>query len=210
LKRTEELAERITGVHESSLGLHPAVYFYATNARHQPTAVLAIAALLTELEKESLFNEFTRVRKEFEEFLISHKMFINQLTVQHGSMSKGFRPLKDYYRFVLNKHIDGADEAAIETALQNHDKYQRLVKEKPVLTSKPKKFSSDAKQFTVLTEILSSAPICEECGARIDLKATQVDHRKDRNKGGLGAGDNARLVHPYCNSTYKPYRQAHP
>src|SRR5439155_12804436 len=31
LRQAERLAHRITGTHPSSLGLHPAVYFYSTN-----------------------------------------------------------------------------------------------------------------------------------------------------------------------------------
>ena len=205
LKRAQHLANRFTGTDSSSLGLHPAVYFYSVSGRHQPTAVLALAALLIELEKENKFNEFSKVRGMFEEFLLDHKMFVNQFTVMHGSMAKGFRPLKEYYRFVLDRLWDGQSHADIETDLSKHDKYRRLVKDKPVLTQKPKKFSKAVKQFTVISEALTQASICQLCNARIDLKAMHVDHIVDRSKGGLGSGENARLLHPYCDSTYKNY-----
>jgi hypothetical protein len=187
------------------LGLHPAVYFYSVSGRHQPTAVLAVAALCADLKKEDKFIEFTKVRATFEEFLLDHKVYINQLTVKHGSMAKGFRPLKDYYRFVLDFLWSGNSHESIELALSENEKYSRLMKEKPILSKKPKKMSKGVKQYVVIAEALAQASICQLCGARIDLKAMHIDHIKDRSKGGVGSGENARPLHPYCDSTYKRY-----
>ncbi len=207
LRNSESLANRLTGKDPSSLGLHPGVYFYALNFRHQPTAVLAISSLIMELQNENRLIPFTQVRRDFEEFLIGHKMFINQLTGRFGSMAKGFKQMKDYFRFVLDSFIDGKSEIETEEALKNHDRYQFLVKERPVLTKKPKDFSSAAKDVVVLTEVLAKASICNLCHARIDLKAMQIDHDKDKKHGGLGVTQNAQILHPFCNSTYKPYLQ---
>ncbi len=208
LRKAQKLTNRLTGTHSSSLGLHPAVYFYAANGRHQPTAVLAIAAMFMDLEAEDKFIDFSKVRSKFETFLIDHKMFVNQLTVKHGSMAKGYSPLKDYYRYVLDKFISGSSDVGLENDLRTHDKYQSLVKEKPVLTKKAKKFSTAVKQLTVISEVLSQASICELCHARIDLKAMHIDHIQNRSRGGLGTGENARPLHPFCDSTYKPYLES--
>jgi len=205
LKHTQELADRITGDDPSSLGLHPAVYFYSVSGRHQPTSVLAVAALIMDLEKENKFIEFTKVRAGFENFLLEHKMYVNQLTSQYGSMTKGFRPVRDYYRFVLECLWQGKSNSEIEVALNENEKYRRLVKEKPILTSQAKKFSKAVKQYLVITDSLEHASTCELCKARFDPKSTHSDHIKDRSKGGLGSGDNGRLLHPYCDSTYKRY-----
>jgi len=207
LEKTEKLANRFTGRHESSLGLHPAVYFYALNGRHQPTAVLAVGALLMAIEEKKQFCDFARVRKDFEEFLINHKMFINQLTGRHGSMAKGFRPMKEYFYLVLSNFVEGKSEAEIEGVLGAHEKYHWLVKEKPVRTTQVKDFSRSVKNVAVLRTVLDTASICELCRARIDLKAMHVDHTLDKSKGGLGTAENARLLHPFCDSTYKPYLQ---
>jgi Protein of unknown function DUF262/HNH endonuclease len=208
LEKAEDLANRFTGRHESSLGLHPAVYFYGVNGRHQPTAVLAIGALLMELQVENKLLQFTKVRSRFENFLIEHKMFINQLTGRYGSMAKGYRHMKDYFRFVLNACFDGKNDAEIEGLLRSHNNYQRLVKETSPRTTKAKDFSRAVKQVTVLSVVLDQATICELCHSRIDLKAMHVDHRQDKSQGGLGTAENARLLHPYCDSTYKPYLQS--
>lgn len=204
MRNADKLARRITGTHPSSLGLHPAVYFYAANGRHQPTTVLAIASLLIDFPEDG-FIKFTTVRSKFEQFLLDHKMFINQITLRHGSMTKGYRQIKDYYQFVLNHFIDGKTSDEIENALREHDKYQILVKEKPITTKKVKSFSQNLKQVKYINDALDTPFICALCGARIDNKSMHLDHEQDKKYGGLGTADNARWLHPYCDSTYKTY-----
>jgi hypothetical protein len=71
----EKLCRRFTTTHDSSLGLHPAIYFYSSTGKHQPTAVLAIASLIMEMEKGGVkeFIRFTTLRASFEEYILSHK-----------------------------------------------------------------------------------------------------------------------------------------
>lgn len=203
LNNAGTLADIFTGTSATSLGLHPAVYFYSASGRHQPTAVLAVAALFMDLKKEGKFVDFCKVRDKFENFLLQHKMYINQLTTYQGGMAKGFRLVRDYYRFVLDSFWTNKSSDEINKALSETDKFRRLVKEKPILSKQPKKFSKGVKQYVVLNEALANASICELCYARIDLKAMNIDHIKDRGEGGTGSGDNARPLHPCCNSTYK-------
>ena len=203
IKDTEHLVRRITGTHPPSLGLHPGVYFYATNIRHQPTTVLAVAQFVKDLEKTNDFVEFTRHRAAFEDFLVNHKMYINQLTIKHGSMVKGYLPIRDYYQFVFDRIRAGRNEAEIETDLAGSEKYQTLVKERPVPSRKAKGFSQDAKNVKLLSDVLASAFVCRLCGARIDKKAMQLDHVVDKADGGPGDIDNGQWAHPFCNSTYK-------
>jgi hypothetical protein len=205
MRNADKLARKITGRHPSSLGLHPAVYFYSAHGRHQPTTVLAMASLLMELSADDGFLKFTMVRSKVEQFLLDHKMFVNQLTVKHGSMAKGYRQLKDYYRFILDHFIDGKTSEEVEAELSGHDKYQILVKEKPILTKKAKSFSQNLKQLVYMNEALDKSFECAVCGARIDTKSMHLDHEEDKKNGGLGTADNARWLHPYCDSTYKTY-----
>lgn len=207
IKETERLIRRITGIHASSLGLHPAVYFYATNFRHQPTTVLAVAQFVQDLEKANGFVDFTKSRSAFEEFLINHKMYINQLTVKFGSMVKGFGPIRDYYHFVYERISKGGSDAQIEEELAADAKYQVLVKERPTPSKQAKSFSQDAKNAKLLSDVLEKAFVCTMCGARIDKKAMQLDHVVDKSKGGPADIDNAEWSHPYCNSTYKYERE---
>ena len=59
MRHANTLARRVTGTHPSSLGLHPAVYFYSASGRHQPTAVLAMSAMLMEFTATNSFLKFT-------------------------------------------------------------------------------------------------------------------------------------------------------
>lgn len=205
LARSSKLARLLTGTHASSLGLLPAIYFYSTNGRHQPTAVLAIAALIHDLDKAERLIAFCRARPAFEEFIKDHKMFVNQITTQHGSMAKGYRQLKDYFAFVLERFIEGKEPDDVLTLLREHDKYQRLVKRTPVLSTQSKSFSRDVKQMAFLQAHLERAIPCRWCRARLDNKAMHLEHVKDKKDGGLADLSNAAWAHPYCNSAYKDY-----
>jgi hypothetical protein len=208
IKATEQLVRRISGTHAASLGLHPGVYFYAANIRHQPTTVLAVAEFLQGLEKANGFVSFTDHRADFETFLVNHKMYINQLTVRHGSMVKGYLPISEYYRFVFDRVAAGRTEQEIEEDLAASEKYQTLVKERPNPSKQAKRFSQEAKNVKLLNDVLASAFVCKICGARIDKKAMQLDHVIDRASGGTADIENGEWSHPYCNSTYKYKRAA--
>lgn len=120
-------------------------------------------------------------------------------------MAKGYRQVKDYLWFVLERLMTGDSHEKITEALQQHDRYQTLVREKPIRSRQIKEFSQDLKQWKFLSEALEKAFICSLCGAKIDTKAMHLDHKTDKKDGGIAASDNANWAHPYCNSTYKPF-----
>ncbi len=198
-----KFARLITGDHPSSLGLHPAVYFYSINGRHQPTAVLAMVQFLRDLQAANEVNKFCQFRKDFEDFLIERKMYINQLTVKYGSMAKGYRQVRDYYRFVFDSLAAGKSIDQVEALLKEHDRFQILVKEKPILSTSAKQFSTETKQHKVISDTLAGALTCGICGGKIDNKSMHLDHVEEKSKGGLATTENAQWAHPYCDSTYK-------
>lgn len=205
LKNTAALARRVTGRHVSSFGLLPAVYFYSASARHQPTAVLAVAAFFRELEKRSGFDGFFRARARFEEFLLNHKYYVNQITVKQGSMVKGYKRLQQYYEFVLIEILASdpskyLDDSIIEGKLTASALFQSLSIERPLEGSTPKDFSKGAAQFAFLRDSLETAKRCPVCHARKDNKAITAGHQIDQKHGGTNAASNLDFEHPYCNS----------
>lgn len=200
-----KFARMITGDHPSSMGLHPAVYFYSANGRHQPTSVLAMVQFLRDLHGNNELTKFCDNRKAFEDFLIERKMYINQLTSKYGSMSKGYRQVRDYFRYVFDALAAGSSADDVDVLLRAHDRFQILVKEKPILSGKAKEFSTDTKQHKVISDTLASALICGVCGGKIDNKSMHLDHIEEKHGGGLATSDNAQWAHPYCDSTYKSY-----
>lgn len=205
VRQTQHLGRLITGTHPSSLGLHPAIYFYAADGNHQPTAVMAVAAMVKALEDEGKLIAFCDVRVKYEAFLKQHKMFINQLTTMHGSMAKGYRLIRDYLRFVLDQFIEGHSEDKVSELLQAHDKYSRLVKTKPISSRQAKGFSQDLKQWKCLQDAMDRALECRWCHASVDHKSMHLDHVEDKKLGGAASSDNAAWAHPYCDSTYKDW-----
>lgn len=199
------IGRMMTGDHASSLGLHPAVYFYSNNGRHQPTAVLAMVQFIKDMLDEGWTNRFCEHRKRFEGFLINHKVYINQITVKYGSMAKGYRPIRDYFRFVFELIAQQKTAEEVEIALGQHDRFQILVKERPIESAQAKNFSTDAKQLKLISDTLSRALPCGICGAKIDNKSMHLDHIEEKAVGGLGTLGNSQWAHPYCDSTYKRF-----
>jgi hypothetical protein len=208
LNETARLVRRITTTHASSLGLHPAVYFYAGNFRHQPTTVLGVAQFVKDLVDTDALLRFTKHRKAFENFLITHKMYINQLTLRHGSMVKGYLPIRDYYSFVFGLIEQGTDDWEIEAALSATQQYQTLVKEKPFPSKQAKEFSQNAKNVKLMNDVLEAAFTCKLCGARIDKKSMHLDHKTPKSQGGAADIDQSQWLHPYCDSTAKDRMEA--
>lgn len=206
LKKTQSLTRRITGIHPSSLGLHPAVYFYSATGRYQPTAFLAMASLLMDLEEQSNgYKKFTEKRKAFEDFLIAHKNFVNQITTKFGSAAKGFTQVKNLYTFILESIDKGHDDEKMIVGLKAHAVFDFL---KPFTAEEGasttgKGFSTPVKSATFLSEALKNPLRCKLCHGLIHFNSIQVDHIKKLDDGGLDVLDNAQLAHPFCNSTMK-------
>lgn len=203
LRKTNGLVSRMTGVAPASLGLHPVIYFYSANGRHQPTSVLAVAELVSSLIANDMLDDFCRVRKEFENFLLKYKDFLNQLTIKHGSMAKGYLPIKEFLLHVLRELIAYKTVDVVRAELKDHERYFSLVDERPVKSKRAKEFSQKAKQWIYLSETLPTLKNCHICGARLDDKAMTLDHKIDKSAGGLATDENAGWVHPYCNSAFK-------
>lgn len=202
LRNTRRIVNRITGLHASSLGLHPAVYFYSATGRHQPTAFLAVIELMKEFERNDSFLEFTEVRSQFEQFILDNKTFSNQVTVKVGSGAKGFLRLKNLYALVFDALRSGQTAAKILKGLSSNKEFYFLTPDERVEGSSSK-FSKETKSAAFLRDAIAGAPRCKICGCLLHYNSIQVDHIVRRKDGGLGILDNAQLAHPFCNSTVK-------
>jgi hypothetical protein len=207
LKRTRDLVGRISGTNPASLGLHPAVYFYSTTGRHNPTAVLAVSAFVKWLVANNFLKQFTKVRREFEEFFLRNKNFVNQIVTKRGSGAKGYDWVEELYRLVFTEMRDGRTGQDMLDILKRHSKFSLL----STITfdasngdGRPgAKFTRNNKSAAFLKEALEGALRCSICGARMHKNSIQIDHEVPRREGGSGTIENAKLAHPYCNSTVK-------
>lgn len=203
LDRCRKVVNRMSGTHPSSLGLHPAVYFYSHTGRYQPTAFFATVALLLELEANNGFREFTRVRRAFEEFLLNHRILVNQVTVKYGSGPKGFSRLKELFVFVLDGLGAGNTPEQIVEAMKIHAEFSFLQPAETMVWEHGKDFGTDAKSAVFLRDALRDPLRCGICGGLVHRNAISIDHIVRRQDGGLGEPENGQLTHPYCNTTVK-------
>jgi hypothetical protein len=203
LKNCQSIANRISGTHASSLGLHPAVYFYSSTGRYQPTAFMAVVALMQSFEERNLFRDFTKIRRTFEDFLLRHRILVNQITIKYGSGPKGYARLHQLLAWLVDQFIANIDEKSIIAEMAKHEDFSFL---QPAEKQNPEAgagFSSDAKSAVFLRDALKEPLRCAICGGLIHRNAISIDHVVRRSEGGKGHSDNGQLTHPYCNTTVK-------
>ena len=202
MREVKKAAQLISGQYPGSLGLSPVVYFYSATGRFQPTAFLAAIAFARELADKKRLNKFTGGRSRFEDFLVQHRNFINQVVRKYGSSRRGLEPLLNLYRLVYEGiAADGTDDHIVAT-LKEHPQLSFLSDESEVPTTGAR-FSNETKSSAYLRQAIESELRCGICHARLHTKSISIDHKERQEDGGLGSADNAQLSHPYCNSGYK-------
>jgi len=203
LKNTRKIVYRISGTHPSSLGLHPAVYFYTSKGRYQPVAFLEMALWLKELENRNLYGEFTQHRREFEDFFLRHKTLPSQINIKQRGGYGGAKRLQELYETILDCLIQRKDIS--ETLkLDRRFSFLKLDTEDEIDEFATRRdFSSETKSAIFLRSALQSPLRCQICQGLIYSGSISVDHVKRKQDGGVGALENAQLTHPYCNTTYK-------
>ncbi|VUD68902.1 hypothetical protein TDB9533_04261 [Thalassocella blandensis] len=203
LKKSRKISNLINSTHPSSLGLHPAVYFYSKTGRHKTASFFAVTEFLIELERKNKLNYFTDNREAFEETLIEYD-FINQQILRHyRSSSKAVPHIKNFMITLLDELSDNGKELAIKNTLKHEDFKFLKMSDDVSEDTESEDFSSAVKSATFITEALLNAIRCKICNSRIHVNSITIDHKDRKKEGGLGGRDNAQLAHPYCNSTYK-------
>jgi len=204
LTKTLKVVRRISGMHASSLGLHPAVYFYSARGRYQPTAFLAVIALLLDFELQEWFLEFSKIRRRFEEFILKYKDVINQVTNKLGSGVKGYRRIEGLLWEILKLLKDDKSEAAIIETLGSNKDYDFLTFKADLgFLSSGTSFNSETKSAVFIRDALKAPVRCSICSGLMHVKSITVDHKERKRSGGKGTVENGQLSHPYCNSTVK-------
>lgn len=204
LKRCLEVARRINSVSPSSLGLHPAMYFYSKDGVYKVASFYAIIALITELERKNSWNTFIDVRNKFEDFLIANDDLVQQIVRRHRGAMTSHEHVRDFFLLMISelgrKEIKDAVEAGLKDA---KFLYLKLGDANTQDVSSNQDFSREVKSRVFLTQALAGAPKCAICGGYLHVNSTTVDHIERKREGGVGDVENGQLAHPYCNSTYK-------
>ncbi|MCK4794893.1 MAG: DUF262 domain-containing protein [Desulfobacteraceae bacterium] len=201
LQKTNKVIRRFTTTHASSLGLHPAVYFYSEKGRYQPTAFMSWIEIIKEFEAKKYFNTFIENREAFEAALIAFKYITNQVTLKFGSGLKSYKQLKDVYTNILELVIEEMNTVDIAGELKSSFPYINI----DYLGEQPQKadFNQNTKSEVFISTALDGAPKCTICQGYIHINSISIDHIQRKQEGGLGVKENGQITHPYCNTTYK-------
>lgn len=204
LTRCRKVMRQVLSNHPSSLGLHPAVYFYSWTGKQEPILFLVMAELVVELERARRFPVFTKGRKLFEEFLIGNRSLLNQIIRKFGTKDSGKKHLRGFYERILELIGQGFEADSIVDEVCNDISYSYLQPaESPYSGVVPTRLSTQVKAGVVMRELLPNAPRCGICGGLVPSQAISIDHKERVEDGGSHLPDNTQIAHPYCNTGYK-------
>jgi hypothetical protein len=205
LTNVRKIGDRITGTKPASLGLHPVVYFYTRGGEFQPNAFLATAELVKNLVDRNRLKEFTKIRRQFEDFLVEHKEFIT-LTIKHaGAGRRSLGRIVRYFEFVIQKTLEDLSPDQIAAALQADPEFAYLIGRPAAKEGDGtrKRFTRSTKTASFLETALQSAIRCGVCGAMVHKNSMTFDHIQPIRDGGISLPTNAQVAHPFCNSGVK-------
>lgn len=204
LSRTKRVVQLILSNHSSSLGLHPAVYFYSWTGKQQSILLLIIAQLVIKLEQENRLPEFISARGELERYLTGNRPLLNQIIRKFGTKNSGSKHLLNFYEDLLTLIKQGHTSSTITTELTKNSSYSYLQpSETPYDGVTATKFSTQVKSGLVMRELIETAATCAICGGLVPHQAISIDHKKRKRDGGSNGVENAQMTHPFCNTGIK-------
>ncbi len=204
LKDVKRVSYRLNSSHPSSLGLHPAIYFYSQDGRHKPASFFAIVDFVMELDKQKKINDFIDVRSMFENFILEYDYLIQQIYRKYRTAQKSYPHiaelfLKIVFAFKSGRSIDESIKEVVASSDFSYLAFQNL--RQPDSASKD--FTTNQKSAIYMREALRNAPACKICGGFIHRNSISIDHMQRKQDGGLATLENGQLAHPYCNTGYK-------
>ncbi len=205
LKDVRKIAYLLNSNHPSSLGLHPAVYFYSQEGRHKSASFLAITDFTARLSQRKKINNFLKVRPRFESFILEYDYLSQQINRKYRTAQKSHPYISCFFEQIADALQLKTNDEDILMQIQSNSEFSYLSFQKPTAKrgSVGKKFDSGAKSAVYLREVLKSAPKCNICGGYIHRNSISIDHIDRRRDGGSSSADNGQLAHPYCNTGYK-------
>lgn len=206
LQNVRKRIERITTVSPGSLGLHPLVYFYTRGGAFQPVAFLAVLQLVKKLVEQKALDDFIKVRRAFEDFLVGHKEAFTLIVKSQGAGAKSRPALEEFLWLTLEGLRAGKTDPEIIEGMSSDKRFRFFATPAPVRgdgSAGGKAFSSGTKSAAFVTELVQNGARCGICHGLLHKNSISTDHIVRKQDGGGAHGKNAQLAHPYCNSTYK-------
>ena len=201
LRAVREQVRRLCSSHASSIGLHPALYFYSRNGVFQPAALLGFLSLIRSWDTND-FIKFCSIRSKFEQFLMAHSGITDAIR-DLGSGARSRPRVVLLHQTIISELTAGRSVEEVERTVAGMPEFNFLDIPLPEvsLSRTEKSFSRGVKGAAFLREAIPSAPKCPTCGGFMHRNAMQAGHRTAKREGGSGALANAMMQHPFCNST---------
>lgn len=207
LRKVKDLVELLCSKHSGSLGLHPALYFYSPRGDFLPTAFFNVSAWVMELETRRRLQQFKNIRGEFENLILSHPVISKPAVHSLGSGGRSrLRTTQLFSRIFDLLSSGGSPDNVWATVISEPDFHFLLLEDEEQqreatqgLPGRP--FPRRAKSAGFLRQALPQALRCSLCGGLMHMNGMTSDHTEERNKMGTSADENARSVHPICNSS---------
>ena len=203
MKRSIKVIKRMTTNDGGSLGLHPAVYYYSAQGKHNRFLLLGMAQLISTAvinNDSGFFKKFTGVRSDIETFLLANKGLVT-LTLQNLHNKVRVTKVADMFSFLIKSFILG--DKVTPVGLLEHLGIGGTVYELNQ-AKVAKEFSDAAKSQTYVSRAIAGALKCPECSGLISpIHSISYDHDTPAKDGGVGSILNCELMHPYCNTGMK-------
>lgn len=200
LQNVRRIILRICSNDPSSLGLHPALYFYARSGTFQASALLSYIMLFSDWETKD-YLRFVSIRNKFEDF-ISRQSGVTEAVRRLGSGARSRPRITALYRKIIAEFLEGKLADEISATLSRDaafDFFSFESSEISLFGADDGSFSRDIKGATYIKDALPTAPKCPTCSGLMHVNGMQVGHIKARRNGGLGDIDNGFMQHPFCN-----------
>ena len=199
-----KVARLVNSNHPSSLGLHPAVYFYARNGRYRPASFNFFLRLVMELKLKNKLNEFIKAREMLEEIILDYDDLPRQIVRKYRTASAGAPHVVDFYVLAITMINKGLGVEYVISEIISSTKFNYLTLKPEVNNDEVAvDFYSEKKSEVFMNEALKNLIKCKICNGYLHRNSISIDHVVRKQDGGNSAIDNGQVSHPYCNTGFK-------
>jgi len=208
LVRVRDRLQLVSTKSPGSLGFHPLIYYYARSGLFLSNAFLASLVFAKRLNDQNLKDDFTIVRRRFEDYLYSNKIFVSLTISRLGSGARSLDRLADLYWSIFEGMKAGNSDDELFSAFVARDDFLHLKQAQippPSFDVAPGKrgASKESRSAAFIREAMASPVRCKICGGVVHRNSITFDHIVRSADGGDNQGENLQPSHPYCNSGFK-------
>ncbi len=201
LTRCRRVMQLLLSDHPSSLGLHPAVYFYSWTGKQQPVLFLVVAQMFIEYDQGRKLPEFISIRQALEDFLVSNRALVSLVVRKFFTKSSCHAYLGLFYKqvFLLLYRLSSAQK--VVDVITSYPIYSYLQPSVSLYLYKPVTiFSIQVKSVVAMRELLLLSPICSICFFIVPSLSLSIYHYTSIHYFFTLHPSYSHISHPFCYS----------